>query len=61
MATIINGVKNATGLGGDGKLFSPVTVGDYKLDARFIYAPLTRCRGLGKSQYILGLLHGTLA
>jgi len=54
MASMIaNGVKHVTLAGNaniDGPLFEPVKVGDYQLSARYVYAPLTRCRALGESQ-----------
>jgi hypothetical protein len=48
MSSVINALKNAPLRSKDGPLFDPVSVGDYELNARYVYAPLTRCRGLGK-------------
>jgi len=48
MASVMNGVKNANLGSKDGPLFDPVKVGDYQLSARYVYAPLTRCRALGE-------------
>ncbi len=48
MASIVNGVKNVALTGKDGPIFEPVKIGDYQLNARYVYAPLTRCRALGE-------------
>jgi hypothetical protein len=48
MASVIEAVKNVTLGTEDGPLFEPLKVGDYQLSARYVHAPLTRCRALGK-------------
>lgn len=47
MASVIEAVKNVTLGTEDGPLFEPLKVGDYQLSARYVHAPLTRCRALG--------------